>query len=95
MTDATFANPGSVVIDTDTIRTIGILHFTIGVHDHIADAKFIQKCSAVGTWARTSAIPSLQRGGSYFVLAKIRHTLLPSYTSWRPSPRRAKGRSRW
>ena len=58
MTDATFANPGSVVIDTDTIRTIGILHFTIGVHDHIADAKFIQKCSAVGTWARTSAIPS-------------------------------------
>src|SRR6516162_6666125 len=24
----------------------------------IADAKFIQKCSAVGTWARTSAIPS-------------------------------------
>src|SRR5215475_982491 len=34
------------------------LHFTIGVHDHIADARFIQKCSAVGTWARTSAIPS-------------------------------------
>ena len=44
--------------DTDTIRTIGILHFTIGIHDHIADAKFIHKCSAVGTWARTSAIPS-------------------------------------
>jgi hypothetical protein len=44
--------------DTDTIKTIGILHFTTGVHDHIADAKFIQKCSAVGTWARTSAIPS-------------------------------------
>ena len=43
--------------DIDTIRTIGLLHFTIVVHDLIADAKFIQKCSAVGTRIPTSIIP--------------------------------------
>ena len=38
MTDATLATPA--VAASDTIRTIGILHFTIGVRDHIAAAKF-------------------------------------------------------
>ena len=79
--------------DTDTIRTIGILHSTIGVHDHCRREVHseVLGCRHMGSNERYSL---MQRGGSYFVLAKIRHTLLPSYTSWRPSPRRAKGRSR-
>ena len=38
MTDAALATPE--VSASDTIRTTGILHFTIGVRDHIAAAKF-------------------------------------------------------
>jgi hypothetical protein len=37
MAETTFAPPVSA---SDTIRTTGILHFTIGVRDHIAAAKF-------------------------------------------------------
>src|SRR5436309_2573679 len=38
VTDAELATPK--VSASDTIRTTGILHFTIGVRDHIAAAKF-------------------------------------------------------
>jgi hypothetical protein len=37
MTGATLATPA--VSASDTIRTVGIRHFTIGVRDHIAAAK--------------------------------------------------------
>jgi hypothetical protein len=61
--------------DIDTIRTIGILHFTIVVHDHIADAKFIQKCSTVGTRIPTSIIPLWNVAA---LLAKTPHLVNPN-----------------
>jgi hypothetical protein len=51
--------------DIDTIRTIGILHFTIVVHDHIADAKFIQKCSLNHSEWQTARGPERARRASF------------------------------
>ena len=56
MTNAALATPQASA--SDTIKTTGILHFTIGVRDHIAAAKFIWECLAARTCARPSDTPS-------------------------------------
>ena len=76
MTDTTLAPPA--VSATDTIRTTGILHFTIGVRDHLAAAKFYSEvlgCKHVHTTRRYAF---MECGGSYFVLAAIPHHVNPN-----------------
>ena len=58
---------------SETIKTTGILHFTIGVRDHIAAAKFYSE--VLGCKHLRS---SEQCGNSYFVLAKIPHHVNPN-----------------
>jgi len=68
MTDATLA-PGSGGLRYDPDDRDPAFHNR--VRDHIAAAKFYSEVLAASTCARTSATPSCQCGGSYFVLAKI------------------------
>jgi len=71
MTDAPLVTPG--VSASDTIRTIGILHFTIGVRDHIAAAKFYSEVVGCRHLRSNERYSFMECGGSYFVLAKIPH----------------------
>src|ERR1700756_4101475 len=75
MTDATLAT--AAVAASDTIRTIGILHFTIGVRDHIAAAKFYSEVLGC-KHMRSNERYSFMQCGSYFVLAKIPHHVNPN-----------------
>jgi catechol-2,3-dioxygenase len=68
MTDATLATPA--VSASDTIITIGILHFTIGVRDHIAAAKFYSEVLGCRHLRSNERYSFMECGGSYFVLAK-------------------------
>lgn len=63
---------------TDTIKTKGILHFTIGVRDHIAAAKFY--CDVLGCRHLRSneRYSFMQCGETYFVLAAIPHHVNPN-----------------
>ena len=66
------------VTPKDQIRTKGILHFTIGVRDHIAAAKFyadVLSCNHIRSSDRYSF---MECGGSFFVLAKIPHHVNPN-----------------
>jgi len=66
------------VTPSDRINTTGILHFTIGVRDHIAAAKFysdVLNCKHLRSNERYSF---MQCGGSYFVLARIPHHVNPN-----------------
>jgi catechol 2,3-dioxygenase-like lactoylglutathione lyase family enzyme len=76
MTDATLATPA--VSPSDTIRTIGILHFTIGVRDHIAAAKFYSEVLGCRHLRSNERYSFMECGGSYFVLAKIPHNVNPN-----------------
>jgi catechol 2,3-dioxygenase-like lactoylglutathione lyase family enzyme len=76
MTNAALATPG--VSASDTIRTIGILHFTIGVRDHIAAAKFYSEVVGCRHLRSNERYSFMECGGSYFVLAKIPHHVNPN-----------------
>jgi catechol-2,3-dioxygenase len=56
------------VAASDTIRTTGVLHFTIGVRDHIAAARL----------RSNERYSFMQCGASYFVLARIPHHVNPN-----------------
>src|SRR5256714_9509246 len=55
----------------DTINTTGILHFTIGVRDHIAAAKFHSEVLGCRHMRSTERYSFMQWGESYFVLARM------------------------
>jgi catechol 2,3-dioxygenase-like lactoylglutathione lyase family enzyme len=76
MTDAAFA--ASKVSATDTIRTTGILHFTIGVRDHISASKFYAEVLGCKIMRTNERYAFMECGGSYFVLAKIPHHVNPN-----------------
>jgi catechol 2,3-dioxygenase-like lactoylglutathione lyase family enzyme len=62
---------GIVVSPTDTVKTKGILHFTIGVRDHIAAAKFYSEVLGCTHQRSTDRYSFMELGGSYFVLATM------------------------
>jgi catechol 2,3-dioxygenase-like lactoylglutathione lyase family enzyme len=76
MTDSALATP--VVSAADTIRTVGILHFTIGVRDHMAAAKFYSEVLGCRHMRSTERYAFMECGGSYFVLAKMPHHVNPN-----------------
>jgi len=76
MTDAALATPA--VSASDTIRTIGILHFTIGVRDHIAAAKFYSEVLGCRHMRSSERYSFMQCGNNYFVLAKMPHHVNPN-----------------
>jgi len=69
MTDATLAT--LAVSASDTIKTVGILHFTIGVRDHIAAAKFYSEVLGCRHIRSSERYSFMECGSSYFVLARI------------------------
>ena len=68
----------SVASASDTVPTKGILHFTIGVRDHIAAAKFYSEVLGCTHMRSTGRYSFMECGGSYFVLAKIPHHVNPN-----------------
>src|SRR3954447_21033424 len=56
---------------TDTIRTTGILHFTIGVRDHVSAAIFYKEVLGCKHLRSNSRYSFMECHGSYFVLAKM------------------------
>jgi catechol 2,3-dioxygenase-like lactoylglutathione lyase family enzyme len=76
MTDAELATPE--VSAKDTIRTKGILHFTIGVRDHNAAAKWYSEILGCTHMRSTERYAFMECGGSYFVLAKSSHHVNPN-----------------
>jgi catechol 2,3-dioxygenase-like lactoylglutathione lyase family enzyme len=76
MTDAALATPD--VSAADTIRTTGILHFTIGVRDHVAAAKFYSEVLGCRHMRSNERYSFMECGGSYFVLAKSSHHVNPN-----------------
>lgn len=76
MSDTALATPE--VSSSDTIRTTGILHFTIGVRDHVAASKFYSEvlgCKIIRIGIRYAFMDC---GGSYFVLAKMPNHVNPN-----------------
>jgi catechol 2,3-dioxygenase-like lactoylglutathione lyase family enzyme len=63
---------------TDTIRTTGILHFTIGVRDHIASRDFYQDVLGCHHMRSNERYSFMECGGTYFVLAAIPHHVNPN-----------------
>jgi catechol 2,3-dioxygenase-like lactoylglutathione lyase family enzyme len=76
MTNAALATPQ--VSASDTVKTTGILHFTIGVRDHIAAAKFYSEVLGCTHMRSTERYAFMECGGSYFVLAKSTHHVNPN-----------------
>src|SRR5215831_9840093 len=66
------------VTSSDRINTTGILHFTIGVRDHIAAAKFYSDVLGCKHLRSNERYSFMQCGPSYFVLAKIPHHVNPN-----------------
>src|SRR5262245_15094540 len=67
-----------VVTAADRISPKGILHFTIGVRDHIAAAKFyadLLSCTHIRSNRRYSF---MECGGTYFVLARMPNHVNPN-----------------
>jgi len=67
------------VSPSDSINTRGILHFTIGVRDHIAAAKFYSEVLSCRHMRSNERYSFMECGGAYFVLAKITHHVNPNY----------------
>jgi catechol-2,3-dioxygenase len=76
MTDTTVATPKPSA--SDTIRTTGILHFTIGVRDHIVAAEFYSQLLGCKHMRSSERFSFMQCGASYFVLAKMPHHVNPN-----------------
>jgi len=66
------------VTPSDRIKTTGILHFTIGVRDHIAAAKFYADVLSCKHMRSNERYSFMECGGTYFVLAKIPHHVNPN-----------------
>lgn len=64
---------------SDRIDTKGILHFTIGVRDHIAAAKFYSDLLSCRHIRSNQRYSFMECGGTYFVLAKIPHHVNPNH----------------
>jgi catechol 2,3-dioxygenase-like lactoylglutathione lyase family enzyme len=64
-------DPPPVVSADDTIKTTGILHFTIGVRDHISAAKFYKEVLGCKHLRSNTRYSFMECHGSYFVLAKM------------------------
>src|SRR6478672_160136 len=74
MTEVVLSTPreaAAKVSPSDTIKTTGILHFTIGVRDHVAAAKFYSEVVGCKHLRSNSRYSFMECGGSYFVLAKM------------------------
>jgi catechol 2,3-dioxygenase-like lactoylglutathione lyase family enzyme len=76
MTDAALARPEASA--SGTIKTTGILHFTIGVRDHIAAAKFYAEVLGCRHMRSNDRYSFMQCGDSYFVLAKMPYHVNPN-----------------
>jgi catechol 2,3-dioxygenase-like lactoylglutathione lyase family enzyme len=76
MTDAVLARRN--VSASDTIKTKGILHFTIGVRDHLAAAKWYSEVLGCTHMRSTERYAFMECGGSYFVLAKMPNHVNPN-----------------
>jgi len=76
MTDLTLdKRPAST---SGPIKTTGILHFTIGVRDHLAAAKFYSEVLGCRHLRSNERYSFMQCGEDYFVLAKIPHHVNPN-----------------
>lgn len=62
----------------DSIRTKGILHFSIGVRDHIAAAKFYSELLGIRVIRTNERYAFMDCNGDYFVLAKTGHHVNPN-----------------
>lgn len=67
------------VTANDSIKTTGILHFTIGVRDHIAAAKFYSELLGCKHMRSNDRYSFMECHGDYFVLAKTGHHVNPNY----------------
>jgi len=76
MTDAALASPP--VTAKDTVPTKGILHFTIGVRDHLSAAKWYSDVLGCKHMRSTERYAFMECGGSYFVLAKMPNHVNPN-----------------
>lgn len=76
MADIGFA--GQNVSAKDRIKTKGILHFTIGVRDHLASAKFYEDLLSCKVLRTNDRYAFMECGGTYFVLAKIPYHVNPN-----------------
>jgi catechol 2,3-dioxygenase-like lactoylglutathione lyase family enzyme len=76
MSDAALATPP--VSARDAIPTKGILHFTIGVRDHNAAAKWYSDVLGCRHMRSTERYAFMECGGSYFVLAKMPNHVNPN-----------------
>jgi catechol 2,3-dioxygenase-like lactoylglutathione lyase family enzyme len=72
------ARGAPAVSASDTIRTTGILHFTIGVRDHIAAARFYSEVLGCMHLRSSERYCFMQCGNSYFVLARMPHHVNPN-----------------
>lgn len=64
-------DPPPVVSEKDGIRTTGILHFTIGVRDHVSAARFYAEVLGCKHLRSNRRYSFMECQGSYFVLAKM------------------------
>src|SRR5579872_3981199 len=69
MTDTAVRVSG--VMADESIKTTGILHFTIGVRDHVAAAKFYAEVLGCRIMRVGVRYAFMDCNGSYFVLAKM------------------------
>ena len=69
------------------IKTTGILHFTIGVRDHLAAATFYSELLGCRHLRSNERYSFMQCGTDYFVLAKIPQAV--------PIPRHLRAVPRW
>jgi catechol-2,3-dioxygenase len=64
-------DPPPVVSAADSIKTTGVLHFTIGVRDHISAARFYADVLGCKHLRSNSHYSFMECHGTYFVLAKM------------------------
>jgi catechol 2,3-dioxygenase-like lactoylglutathione lyase family enzyme len=71
-------NPPPHATADDTIATTGILHFTIGVRDHVAATKFYSEVLGCKHLRSNTRYSFMECHGSYFVLAKMSDHVPPN-----------------
>lgn len=71
-------DPPPLVKPTDSIKTTRILHFTIGVRDHISAATFYSEVLGCKHLRSNSRYSFMECCGCYFVLAKMADHVNPN-----------------